>query len=100
MLKRSFQSSWYVASERVGINEQICSDALCNGEPSPSELRNPDAFDNDHRTTGNTESRSHSRGRNLGEMEDGLSAPRLQTYCDATTSFRAKDTPAATGRGT
>ena len=30
--------------------------------------------------------------------EDRLSAPRLQTYCDAATSFREKDTPAATGR--
>ena len=28
------------------------------------------------------------------------SAPRLQTYCDAATSFREKDTPAATGRDT
>ena len=37
-------------------------------------------------------------GRTMGEMEDGLSAPRLQTYCDAATSFREKYTPATTGR--
>ena len=55
-------------------------------KPSPSEMRNHDALDNDQRTIGNTESRSHSRGRNLREMEDGLSAPRLQTCCDAATS--------------
>ena len=50
-------------------------------------------IDNDHRTIGNTEKKGHSRRKKLG-----MSAPRLQTYCDASTSFREKDTPAATGR--
>ena len=32
--------------------------------------------------------------------KDKVAAPQLQTYCDAATSCRERDTPAATGRDT